>query len=86
MHVHTSMCIYISIYMHMLYPVYSLYVGVSAGSIAYLVSGKPFPEFITALQSVAQYPIIWTTGKFLVALPLCYHLVNGIRHLVSAPL
>ena len=79
---HTCTCTY----MHMLYPVYSLYIGVSAGSIAYLVSGKPFPEFITALQSVAQYPIIWTTGKFLVALPLCYHLVNGIRHLVSAPL
>ena len=58
--------------------------GVSAGSIAYLVSGKSFPEFITGFQSVAHYPVLWTATKFIVALPLCYHMVNGIRHLVSS--
>lgn len=58
--------------------------GVSAGSIAYLVSGKSFPEFITGFQSVAHYPALWTATKFIVALPLCYHMVNGIRHLVSS--
>ena len=58
--------------------------GVSAGSIAYLVSGKPFPEFIKALESLAHYPVLWTAGKFVVALPLCYHMINGIRHLVSS--
>lgn len=68
-----------------MYILLSLYhcLGVSAGSIAYLVSGKPFPEFITSFQSVANYPVLWTATKFIVALPLCYHMVNGIRHLVS---
>ena len=56
--------------------------GVTAASIAYLISGTQFTEFISPLQSVASQPVLWTSAKFLMALPLSYHMVNGIRHLV----
>ncbi|CAI8029911.1 Succinate dehydrogenase cytochrome b560 subunit, mitochondrial [Geodia barretti] len=55
--------------------------GVTAASIAYLISGTQFTEFISPLQSVASQPVLWTSAKFLMALPLSYHMVNGIRHL-----
>lgn len=59
--------------------------GVSALSITYLtaaMSGSQFADLVSAVKSVADYPALWTTGKFAMALPLCYHLFNGVRHLV----
>lgn len=31
---------------------------------------------------MSEYPLLWTAGKFILALPICYHMVNGVRHLV----
>lgn len=61
--------------------------GVSALSITYLAAaalgGSQFADLAASLkEGVAAYPALWTTGKFAMALPLCYHLFNGVRHLV----
>ncbi len=59
--------------------------GISAAAITYLASGTPFPEAVKSLEGFASsHPYLWTDCKFLMALPLTYHLFNGIRHLVSA--
>lgn len=55
--------------------------GVSAAAITYLASGSSFPEAIKSLEGVASYPILWNSCKFVMAFPLVYHMVNGIRHL-----
>ena len=55
----------------------------SAAAITYLASGSSFPEAIKSLEGVASYPILWNSCKFVMAFPLVYHMVNGIRHLVS---
>ena len=61
--------------------------GVSVAAIAYLASRTPFPETIKALEGVSEaHPVLWTTCKFMMAFPLMYHMVNGIRHLVSIPI
>ena len=62
----------------------SLPSGVSAAAISYLAMDVSFPEVIRSLEGVAhQHPALWTSCKFLVALPFTYHLLNGtVRHLV----
>ena len=60
--------------------------GVSTVSIGYLavaMKGGTFADLASAVEGVQQFPVVWTTGKFVMALPICYHLINGVRHLVS---
>jgi hypothetical protein len=56
--------------------------AVSILSIEYLISGGNFQEFIKTFESLAQNPALWTSCKFMIALPFTYHCINGLRHLV----
>jgi succinate dehydrogenase/fumarate reductase cytochrome b subunit len=56
--------------------------AVSILSIEYLISGGNFQEFIKTFESLAQSPALWTSCKFMIALPFTYHCINGLRHLV----
>ena len=56
--------------------------AVSLLSIEYLISGGNFQEFIKTFETLAQNPALWTSCKFMIALPFTYHCINGLRHLV----
>ena len=58
--------------------------AVSIISISYLVSGSTFAEYVSSLSNLAaSSPVLWTSCKFMMALPFTYHCINGLRHLVS---
>jgi len=42
-----------------------------------------FSENLAALENVHPSPALLLAAKAILAFPLCYHYVNGIRHLVS---
>lgn len=54
--------------------------GISFG--LFLAPGD-FPSYISALQGFEISPLIMFPAKTIVAFPLVYHYLNGIRHLVS---
>lgn len=48
---------------------------------AYLFAGGKAKDYIAVLQ---QYPLITALAKFGITLPLSYHLLGGLRHLVRS--
>lgn len=40
-----------------------------------------YPYYLGMLEA-AHLPLVVVAGKFLIAFPFSYHLINGIRHLV----
>ena len=60
--------------------------GISTAAITYLavaMKGGSFADVVRMVEGVRNYPVLWTCDKFIMALPVCYHLINGMRHLVS---
>lgn len=49
---------------------------------AYLFAGGKSKDYIAQLQ---QYPVLNALAKFGITLPLSYHLMGGLRHLVRNP-
>ena len=46
-------------------------------------SSKQFPHYVQMIQDMHLNPAIIFTMKSILVLPLVYHTLNGIRHLVS---
>ena len=40
-----------------------------------------FPYYLGMLEA-AHLPLVVLAGKFAIAFPFCYHLINGMRHLI----
>lgn len=59
--------------------------GVSAASIALLAIPGDFTHCIQVIKDLQLHPYILYTAKSIMAWPLVYHYINGIRHLVSPP-
>lgn len=43
-----------------------------------------FSSYIDYVKDLHLNPAILTAAKYVLAFPICYHYINGIRHLVSA--
>lgn len=52
--------------------------GLALGAVT--LSGS-YPYYLGMLEA-AHLPLVVLAGKFLIAFPFSYHLINGIRHLV----
>ncbi|CAN8206849.1 unnamed protein product [Coccothraustes coccothraustes] len=59
----------------------ALSLGVSLFSVAALLLPEPFPHYLAQVRALSLGPALLCSAKFLLALPLCYHSWNGIRHL-----
>jgi succinate dehydrogenase (ubiquinone) cytochrome b560 subunit len=49
--------------------------------IGVMVLPASFPHYLGMLEA-AHLPLVVLAGKFLIAFPFSYHLINGMRHLV----
>ena len=56
--------------------------GISVAALLYLTSSTSFPLIIDSVHAVAFSPTTITVAKFCMALPICYHFINGMRHLM----
>ncbi|XP_046631907.1 succinate dehydrogenase cytochrome b560 subunit, mitochondrial-like [Daphnia pulicaria] len=50
-------------------------------AIGAMVLPASFPHYLGMLEA-AHLPLVVLAGKFLIAFPFSYHLINGMRHLV----
>jgi succinate dehydrogenase (ubiquinone) cytochrome b560 subunit len=50
-------------------------------AIGMLMASQPFPAYIAMLQSSHLGPALLFSAKFILAYPLAFHFLNGIRHL-----
>ncbi|XP_057898894.1 succinate dehydrogenase cytochrome b560 subunit, mitochondrial [Melospiza georgiana] len=59
----------------------ALSLGVSLFSVAALLLPEQFPHYLAQVRALSLGPTLVCSAKFLLALPLCYHTWNGVRHL-----
>ncbi|KAL5499632.1 hypothetical protein EMCRGX_G011084 [Ephydatia muelleri] len=56
--------------------------AISAAALLYLSASSSFPRIMDSVQAAGFSPTTITVAKFCMALPLCYHFFNGMRHLM----
>ena len=73
-----SVCLCVSLHVHVMLPT-----AISAAALLYLSASSSFPRIMDSVQAAGFSPTTITVAKFCMALPLCYHFFNGMRHLVK---
>merc|ERR1719427_1319745 len=57
-------------------------VGLGSGAIGMALTPVTFTQIVQFIDELAIHPHVMTTLRTLIALPLIYHALNGVRHLV----
>ncbi|XP_062566711.1 succinate dehydrogenase cytochrome b560 subunit, mitochondrial-like [Saccostrea cucullata] len=57
--------------------------AVTVPVVAATLLGLPgdFPSYIQYIKDLQLNPLLFTAAKYVLAFPVCYHYINGIRHL-----
>jgi len=59
------------------------FLGVTGTSLFLLAAPGDFTHYLSLVQSLQLGSVLLVAMKYILAFPVTYHYINGIRHLVS---
>ncbi|CAK9303342.1 unnamed protein product [Gordionus sp. m RMFG-2023] len=60
----------------------AIYSSLYFAALGLFVLPHNFPYYIDQIHTLSIHPHVFTTAKFILALPIMYHILNGTRHLI----